>query len=221
MWLRHGLLAVAGALALLEGVCLGAIPLPELGPLGGMPLEQALASRRSVRSFGDEPLSLFDLSRLLWAAGGTTHPRGYRTAPSAGALYPVDVYAVVRRVHGLTPGVYLYRPLGHSLEPVKLEEVSRALSSAALGQAWVEEAPLCLVVVAFYDRSRVKYGERGVRYSTLEAGHVAQNVLLQAVSLGLGAVPVGAFRDGEVISLLGLPRGASPLYIIPVGRPKS
>lgn len=176
-------------------------------------LEEALASRRSVREFTDELLTLEEISQLLWAAQGITADWGGRTAPSAGALYPLEVYVA-------TPdGLYHYVPQGHRAEVVSSRDLREALAGAALGQTAVSDAPAVFVVAAVYARTAGKYGDRAERYVKLEAGHVGQNILLQAVALGLGAVPMGAFLDDRVRRVLNLPAEQEPLYLIPVGHP--
>lgn len=182
-------------------------------------VEQALLKRRSVREYGKQPLTLAELGQLLWAAQGITDLAGFRTAPSAGALYPMEVYAVVGNVTGLTAGVYKYRPAAHALERTATGNRLAELSKAALGQAAVRDAPVVLVLAAVYERTTQKYGERGIRYVHMEAGHVSQNVYLQAVSLGLGTVTIGAFYDDEVKKVVGLTDNEQPLYLMPVGRP--
>ncbi|MEW6568918.1 MAG: SagB/ThcOx family dehydrogenase [Chloroflexota bacterium] len=189
-----------------------ALPPPRLeGPLS---LEACLLQRRSIREFTDQALTLEEIGQLLWAAQGITDPRGFRTAPSAGALYPLEIYVV--RAEGVTH----YDPAEHALAAVKDGDLRHELSAAALGQQAVAQAPLVLVITAVYERTEAKYGaERAPRYVQLEAGHAGQNILLQAVALGLGAVPIGAFDDGEVQRVLGLPADHLPLYLIPVGHP--
>lgn len=188
--------------------------LPEPRLQGTLSLEEALSQRRSIRSFGVETLTMAELGQLLWAAQGFTTDSGLRTAPSAGALYPLEVYAV-------TPdGVYHYLPQGHRLVPLVMEDVRPDLAAAALRQSSVAGAPAVIVIAAVYARTAKKYGQtRSERYVALEAGHAAQNVLLQAVALSLGAVPVGAFDDARVQGVLGLPADHQPLYLIPVGHP--
>jgi SagB-type dehydrogenase family enzyme len=177
-----------------------------------MPLEEALAQRRSVRSFQDTALSLAELGQLLWAAQGLTDQRGFRTAPSAGALYPLELYVTTAE------GVFHYSAQHHHLEAVSTHDVRPALYQAALRQKAVQQAPAVFVVTAVYERTAAKYGaERSPRYVHLEAGHAAQNLLLEAVALGLGAVPIGAFEDEEIQSVLGLPPNQKPLYLIPAG----
>jgi SagB-type dehydrogenase family enzyme len=183
-------------------------------------LESALLSRRSVRSYQDEPLTLAETSQLLWAAQGITDPaRGYRTAPSAGALYPLEVYVVAGNVEDLPPGVYRYNPAAHSLTPVKTGDQRDALYEAALRQPAVRDAPAVLVIAAVTERTTGKYDERGIRYVAMEAGHAAQNALLQAVALNLGAVVIGAFDDDGVQQAAGMLAAEQPLYLVPVGKP--
>lgn len=183
---------------------------------GDISLEKALAQRRSQREFSEETLTWKEISQLLWAGQGITNETyGFRTAPSAGGIYPLELYVVA-----LT-GVYHYIPQGHQAVRVLEGDRRNELQEAGLGQEWIGEAAIDIVVAAVYQRTIAKYGaERSPRYVHLEAGHAAQNILLQAVALGLGAVPVGAFDDDRVQSVLGLPADHEPLYIIPVGHPK-
>ena len=175
-------------------------------------LEEAIVQRRSRRSFTQQDLSWEQVSQLLWAAQGITdESTQFRAAPSAGALYPLELYVVTGE------GVYHYLPQGHELEKVLDGDFCPPLCEAALSQPAVEDAPVSIVIAAVYQRTEKKYGERAVRYVHLEAGHAAQNILLQAVALGLGAVPVGAFYDDKVQEVLSLPPDEEPLYIISVG----
>jgi SagB-type dehydrogenase family enzyme len=190
-------------------------PLPPPSLEGGTSLEETLARRRSVREFDDTPLTAAELGQLLWAAQGLTDERGFRTAPSAGALYPLELYVVTAN------GVFHYEPQGHQLSAVRLDDPRAALYEAALRQEAVRGAPAVFVVSAVYARTEQKYGaQRSPRYVHLEAGHTAQNLLLQAVALGLGAVPIGAFQDEQVQETLGLPSDHEPLYLIPAGHPR-
>lgn len=192
-----------------------AIDLPEPRLKGDLSLEEALARRRSVRQYTEKELSLEELGQLLWAAQGITHPAGYRTAPSAGALYPLEVYAVTPKA------TYHYEPQPHRLVVQAEGDLRPLLHQAALRQEAVLKAPAVIVITAVYARTTQKYGEqRGPRYVHLEAGHAAQNILLQAVALELGAVPIGAFYDDQVQEVLALPSDHQPLYLIPVGHPK-
>lgn len=189
-----------------------ATPLPTPRLSGEMSLEGALAQRRSVRTFGEKALTDAEIGQLLWAAQGITRPQGYRTAPSAGALYPLELYVAT------ASGVYHYTPDGHLLGAIQDGDAREAIFRAALNQEPVRDAPAVFAITAVYERTAAKYGaERGQRYVHLEAGHAAQNLLLQAVALGLGAVPIGAFDDEGVQDALGLPPDHMPLYLIPVG----
>ena len=191
------------------------IALPEPVDRTGVTLREAFERRRSVRSFADRRLTASEISLLLWSAQGITHPDGYRTAPSAGALYPLELYLATAE------GWHRYRPRGHRLSLLSRADLRESLRRAALGQEPVGAAPAVFVVTAVYRRTALKYGEeRAERYARIEAGHAAQNLLLQAAALGLGAVPVGAFDDTEVARALGLPGGEAPLYLIPVGEPR-
>lgn len=181
-------------------------------------LEQALSSRRSTRDYARESISLAQTSQLLWAAQGVTNERGFRTAPSAGALYPLELYVVAGAVDGLTAGAYRYLPEDHSLVHVTAGDLRRRVAEAALDQSFVAKGAAVFVLTAVYERTTQKYGERGIRYVHMEAGHAAQNLLLEATALGLGAVPVGAFHHNELANVVGLPEDEHPLYVIPVGR---
>lgn len=194
------------------------IELPEPRTDSDISVEQALQLRRSVRSFTDRPLALAELAQLLWSAQGITSRDGLRTAPSAGALYPLELYIVSGRVQDLPAGVWHYRPASHRLEQLSDTDVRSPLAQAALGQAWVREAAAVVVIAAVYERTRRKYGNRAQRYVHIEAGHAAENLFLQAVSLDLDTVIVGAFRDKEVRDSLNLPTDHAPLILMPVGR---
>jgi len=194
-----------------------ALPLPNKD--GAMPLERTLRLRRSVRAFDDRALTLQELSQLLWAAQGVTAPSGYRTTPSAGALYPLSLYVVVGNVASLASGIYTYEPPQHRLQRVRGGDARRDLSVAALGQDWIQHAPVSLVIAATYYRTTTKYGDRGRKYVYMEAGHAAQNIYLQATALDLGTTIIGAFRDERLKSVLGMQEAEYPLCILPVGRP--
>lgn len=195
-----------------------AVELPQPTVSGAMPVEESLQSRRSVREFGEGALRLEDVSQLLWAAQGTTDPRGYRTAPSAGALYPLELYVLVGDVDNLTSGLYRYRTGDHHLLRARTEDLREALSAAALFQRWIAEAPAVIVFTAVYDRTAAKYGERAPRYVYMEVGHAAQNIYLQATARGLGTTFVGAFDDRRVSEVLELPADHAPLGLMPIGR---
>jgi SagB-type dehydrogenase family enzyme len=197
-----------------------AVQLPEPRREGTISVEQALAQRRSVRDFRATPLPLASVGQLLWAAQGITNPRGDRTAPSAGALHPLEVYLVAGAVTGLEPGVYRYEAGQHQLLPVAAGDVRRDLARAALEQDWVAEAPGILVLAGVYQRSARRYGQRAPRYVHMEVGHAAQNVYLQAVALDLGTVVVGAFQDSQLAHVLKLAAEVQPLGVMPVGHPR-
>lgn len=191
------------------------IQLPTPARSGVVSLEEVLSQRRASREFIPGPLSERQLSQLLWAAQGITSSEGYRTAPSAGALYPLEIYVV------LPAGFYHYDPARHRLDRISAEDLRPALYRAALEQQAIREAEAVFVMTAVYERTAQKYGAaRSPRYVHLEAGHAAQNLLLEAVALGLGAVPMGAFHDAEVQKALSLPRNHEPLYLIPAGKPR-
>ena len=193
------------------------VKLPEARRSSDTSVEGALGDRRSVRSYQDESLTLDELGQILWAAQGITSAWGGRTAPSAGALYPLEVFAVVGDVAGVPPGVYHYVPREHGID-LHLEGDWRfELAVAAQGQLWMADAPMMLVVAADFDRTARRYGARAERYVYIEVGHVCQNVYLQAGALELGTVIVGAFADEAVRICLDI--AEDPLAIMPVGRP--
>ncbi len=194
------------------------VQLPEPRLKSEISLEEALLKRRSIREYANLPLTLEDVSQLLWAAQGITAKWGGRTAPSAGALYPLEVYLVVGNVENLAAGVYKYKPERHELVKVRDDDVRGELAKAALGQSWVKEGAIDIVIAAVYERTTKKYGDRGMMYTHMEAGHAAQNIYLQAAALDLGMVTIGAFYDDQVKDILDMPRNETPLYVIPVGR---
>ena len=195
-----------------------AMKLPKPRYDSGVSLEQSLLQRRSVRSYKGQPLTLQEISQLLWAAQGITDASGLRTAPSAGALYPLEVYVVVGDVQDLPSGVYRYEPDGHQLVKTIDGDKRASLASAALGQGCVKKGAVAFVFTGVYERTTGKYGDRGIRYVHIEVGHAAQNLCLQATAMALGSVTIGAFSDEQVTRLLNLPEEEQPLYIIPVGR---
>lgn len=195
------------------------ISLPAPRQENGFSLERALSERRSIRDFGKAALTQQEVSQLLWAAQGFTSRDGLRTAPSAGALYPLELYLVVGMVRDLDAGIYKYAPAGHKLMKIIAGDQRHKLAAAAHGQDSVAEAPAVLVFTAVERRTTRKYGNRGVRYIHIEVGHASQNAFLEATALGLGAVVVGAFEDDAVGELLHLPEGEAPLYLMPLGRP--
>ncbi|MGA8183900.1 MAG: SagB/ThcOx family dehydrogenase [Terriglobia bacterium] len=191
------------------------IQLPRPARSGVVSLEEALSQRRSTREFAPGPLTERQLSQLLWAAQGMTGSDGFRTAPSAGALYPLEIYVV------LLSGFYHYDPACHRLDRLSPDDLRPALYRAAVEQQAIREAEAVFVMAGVYERTAQKYGSaRARRYVHLEAGHAAQNLLLEAVALGLGAVSMGAFHDTEVQKALSLPRNYQPLYLIPAGKPR-
>ncbi len=187
----------------------------------GLSVERALRERRSVRNYSSEPMTLDQLAQLLFAAQGVTgHMYGepLRTAPSAGALYPFEIYVVANNVEALDKGIYHYAVREHQLELVKAGDFRGDITGAALQQEMLGDADVAFVLAAVIDRTRHKYGERGFRYVYMEAGHISQNIYLQAVSLGLGSVGVGAFLDHEVSELIGLDgENEVPIYLHAVG----
>jgi len=189
------------------------VKLPDPAREGKVTLERAMWMRASVRTFSPETLTKDEISRLLWSLQGITRTWGARTAPSAGALFPLEVYVV------LPEGVFHYDPRPHHLVRRTAGDVRAPLARAALGQDCVRSAPAVFVIAAVYERTAKKYGSRAERYVKMEVGHAAQNLLLQAAALGLGSVPVGAFHDEDVTAVLKLPPRHEPLYLLPVGRP--
>lgn len=195
------------------------VELPAPRRTGPVSVEESLRRRRSVRDYAGGSLALSEVGQLLWAAQGVTDERtGGRTAPSAGALYPLEVYLVAGKVNGLPAGVYHYRPAEHSLTGISRGDARDSLCRAALSQSPVRQAPACLVITGIYERTAMKYGDRAERYVHMEAGHAAQNLYLQATALDLGIVVIGAFDDARVKEVVGMARGAQPLYVVPVGR---
>lgn len=198
-----------------ETVMTAHTPLPAPDTEGTTTLEQALGWRRSVRQFESTELTMEQISQILWAAQGITNSSGFRTAPSAGALYPLELYVVTAE------GLFHYRPEEHALTLKRSGDLRQDVYEVALRQEAVLEAPLTVVISAVYSRTAWKYGtQRTPRYVHMEVGHAAQNVLLQAVALGLGAVPIGAFEDTRLQAVLDLPDDHAPLYLIPVGYPR-
>ncbi len=195
------------------------LPEPDLD--GQASVEKAIKRRRTVRSFSPQPITIQQLSQLLFAAQGITEDHGFkRAAPSGGALYPLDIYAVVgeKSVAGIDAGIYHYLPGGHRIELTAVGDRRVPIARASLHQMWMAQPPLNFVITAEYDRICSKYGKRGVRYAMIEAGHVGQNIFLQAETLGLKAGIVGAFADVQLIQAMDIPRQHEPLLVMPVGR---
>lgn len=195
-----------------------AVKLPKPKADGPVSVERALRDRRSIRDYSADSLTLEEVSQLVWAAQGITSSHRFRTAPSAGALYPLEIYVVAGDVENLLAGVYRYVPREHQLLRVMEGDKRSNLADAALRQSCVQKCAAALVIAAVYGRTTQKYGERGIRYVHMEAGHAAQNVNLQAVSLNLGTVVIGAFHDNQVQKVLHLPAAEQPLYIMPLGK---
>lgn len=188
------------------------LPLPPPREDGPFSLETLLSRRRSLRTFSPLPVTREELSQLLWSAQGVTHPQGFRTAPSAGALYPLETYVVNDQ------GVFRYVPLEHALVQLSKKDRRDELAHAALEQESISEAPLVVGFTSVDARTARRYGERAPRYAAMEAGHAAQNLLLAAVALDLGAVPIAAFDEERVRELLTASPQETPLYLVPVGR---
>ncbi|MDI6687659.1 MAG: SagB/ThcOx family dehydrogenase [Desulfobacterales bacterium] len=188
---------------------------------GNIPVETALSKRRSVRSYAAEALTLAEVSQLLWSAQGITDSRGFRTAPSAGALYPLELYIVAGMVRGIPAGIYKYRPHTHELSKILDGDLRAQLCGAALNQSSVKQAPLVFVFCAVHERITGKYGNRSIQYVYMEVGHASQNVCLQAVSLDLWTLTIGAFYDDRVKTVINAMADEHPLYIMTIGRLKS
>ena len=222
---RLGFFLISFFVVVLLGIKIGyaSIPLPKPSSDGKLSLEKAIKGRRTLREFKDRVLSLNHLSQLLWAAQGMTDPiEMKRAVPSAGALYPLDIYVIVgeKGVKGMETGVYHYLPRTHEILPIAKGDLRKEVASASLRQTWMTQAPIIFIITAEYKRNTWKYGERGIRYALIEVGHAGQNLFLQAEALGLGAGIVGAFNDLEVSKVAGLPPKHEPLLIMPVGYKK-
>lgn len=192
------------------------LPAPELA--GQLTVGEALSRRRSVRRYQPDGLELAQVAQLLWAAQGITNAMGHRTTPSAGALYPLEMYLVVGSVAGLEAGVYHYLPAEHSLVLIAKGDIRQSLAKACLSQEWIADAPCTLVIAAIFARTNVRYGERTSRYVYMEVGAAGENIALQAEALGLGTVMVGAFYEMKVQSVLELHEDVVPLCLMPVGK---
>lgn len=190
------------------------IKLPQPKTKGRVSLEEAIAKRRSVRNYSTKELGLNEISQLLWAAQGITERKGgfsLRASPSAGALYPMELYLLTK------DGLFHYLPEENKLEVLGDRDLRDSLSGASFGQQPIKRAPAVIVICGVPERITQKYGQRGIRYMHIEAGHIAQNIHLEAVALGLVSVPIGAFDDKKADNVLGLPKDCQALYIIPVG----
>ena len=192
-------------------------------------IEKALSNRRSVRHFLNKPVSLVEISQILWAAQGITSRNGNRTTPSAGATYPLKIYLNISNVEAIERGIYLYDPGKHCIGKIIMSDHRSAIASAALNQSFIEQAAVIIIITAIFERTTDHYGKRGIQYVHQEAGAVAQNIHLQAVSLNMGTVMVGAFHDDQIKKLLippvrsrnnNLPCHEEPLLLMPLGKIK-
>lgn len=198
----------------------GVVKLPPPRSEGTVSVEQAINQRRTVRKFASRPLDVNQLSQLFWAAQGITGKKGFkRAAPSAGALYPMDLYAVVGRnsVAQMEAGVYHYKPKGHVLSLVAKTDLRETAARAALRQMWIARAPISMVITTELKRITIKYKNRGAIYAMIEAGHMGQNLFLQAEALGLKAGIVGAFHNKKMIEALRIPLSHEPVLVMPIG----
>lgn len=194
-----------------EGGAMHDLPQPKFTNIS---LEQCIQKRRSIRNFANKELSLQQISNLLWSAQGITDSlRKFRAAPSAGATYPLEIFIAKK------DGLFRYIPDGHRLKKEQDGDLRKDIARAALNQMFIADAGIVIVITAVYQRTAWRYGERAYRYINNEVGHCAQNIHLEAVALGLGSVPVGAFDDEKIKKLLKL-KEEEPLYIIPIGVPK-
>jgi SagB-type dehydrogenase family enzyme len=189
------------------------VQLPEPDIEGTMPLESCITKRRSVRRYSGEPLTVAQISQLCWAAQGITDTlNGHRAVPSAGATFPAEIFIV-------TPdGIFRYLSDTHGLQTVSDDDVRPELCNACLGQGFVKQAPLSVIIGMIPKRTTGQYGARGERYVVLEAGHIAQNLHLQAIALGLDSVAVGAYKDNAVAEAVKLPEEIEPVYIVTIGK---
>ncbi|MFW9987934.1 MAG: SagB/ThcOx family dehydrogenase [Candidatus Odinarchaeota archaeon] len=180
---------------------------------GRKSLEECIYERESIRNYKDNKIEIEKISQILWAAQGKKGNK--RTIPSAGATFPLEIYTILRN-----KGFYHYNFEKHILELIKDSDLSKKLSEASWNQEFISKAYLNIIICAIFERTTQRYGERGIRYVFIEVGHCAQNIHLEAVSMGLSSVPIGAFDDNKVKNLLNLKKKIEPLYIIPIGYPK-
>ncbi|HNW98531.1 MAG TPA: SagB/ThcOx family dehydrogenase [Bacteroidales bacterium] len=191
-----------------------------------MSLVESLWKRRSIRVYKDTCLSLNEVSMLLWAAYGVSDSVkwggiGLHTAPSAGALYPLEVYLVAGNITGLPSGIYRYHPLGHYLTLIKSGDYRVELYEASLYQGMIKNASASIVYSAVFARTTGKYGKRGrERYVCMDLGHSGENVYLQATAMGIGTCAIGAFDDSKISKIMQMPKVEEPLYIMPLGKLK-
>ncbi|MCK5193954.1 MAG: SagB/ThcOx family dehydrogenase [Desulfobulbaceae bacterium] len=197
------------------------IKLPKPQYDSNVSIEETLLKRRSIRSYKSEPLAIAEISQLLWSAQGVTNRKGFRTAPSAGALYPLEVYIAAGNVTDLDAGIYKYYPHRHEIVNTVKGNKRSELCRAGLGQSSIKNAPAVMVFCAVFERVTRSYGKRGIQYVHMEVGHAIQNVCLQAISLGLGSVIIGAFNDYDVKEVMNFELDEHPLLILPVGKLKN
>ena len=191
------------------------LPAPKLD--GRISVEKTLKTRRSLRKFQNKELTQEQLSQLLWSAYGITAPPRFRTSPSAGGTYPLEIYAAVGNVKGIQPGLYKYIPREHKITQTINTDIRPELTQASLNQRMITAAPVTLIWTAVFERTTARYGDRGIKYVHMEIGHSSQNVYLQATALNLGTCAIGAFTDKKITDLLQLPPKEAPLYLMPVG----
>jgi SagB-type dehydrogenase family enzyme len=192
--------------------------LPEPNFKGRLSVEEALLNRRSIREYSETCLTISEISQLLWSAYGITSPEGYRTAPSAMALYPLEIDLAAGGVEGLPAGVYRYSPQYHELQKTSEGDLRESICGTTFDQPFVAKAAAVLVFSAVYERTCEKFGEAGRKFVHMDLGHSAENVHLQAVALEIGTVVVGAFRPDEVKKVLSLAADEQPLYLMPLGK---
>ncbi len=216
------MLSLTCGAAIAENAC---IKLPDPAADSEVSVEEAIRSKHTVRSFEATPLTQQTIGQMLWAANGklpldAATGATSRVIPSAGGLYPLEVFLVTgeETVTGLAAGVYAYDPAGHCLKPVKSGDQRKLVSAAALSQSWIAQAPALIVIGGVYARTSIKYGERATRYVHMEAGNANQNLYLQAESLGVNLGTVGAFNDGLLSQVLKLPDPVAPLLVVALGR---
>jgi SagB-type dehydrogenase family enzyme len=195
------------------------IQLPPPSYTGTITIEEALNKRRSIRDYSEKPLTISEISQVLWAAQGITEETyGLRTAPSAGALYPLKIYIAVSNVKDLAPGLFKYKPQNNTLMKISDGDKRLDISNAALKQDAIENSSAIILITAVVERTSVKYGSRAERYVHIEVGAVGQNIYLQSVSFGLGTVMIGAFKDDDLKTVLCLPAEEQPVAIMPLGK---
>ncbi len=202
-----------------------AVTLPKPSFTGKLPVEKAMLQKKSVREFANKPLSLAEVSQILWAANGNLAVDAVSSAttkviPSAGGLYPLEVFVVAGKgtVTGLSEGVYQYNPSANTLQTLGQGDNRAVLASACLSQLWMARAPIIVIIGGVFARTTAKYGDQGIRYVFMEAGNSNRNIYLQAESLGLKVATVGAFQSAQVSAAAKLPTGVTPLLVMPVGK---